>query len=110
VVCSLSVGVVLTVAVDGDTHPVRGTDGPEDARDHLWLAQDLWMQDDVWRWVDSDPVVKSRVFRECSDPTCKKKEERIGQWQKCSGCKKVRRISTVGGLLRRPALGMVLFP
>ncbi|KAJ7929757.1 hypothetical protein B0H13DRAFT_2538817 [Mycena leptocephala] len=74
--------------VDGDTHPVRGSDGPEDARDHLWLAQDLWMRDDVWNWVDSDPVVKSRVFRDCSEPTCKKKEERIGQWQKCSGCKK----------------------
>ncbi|KAJ7816873.1 hypothetical protein B0H14DRAFT_2602402 [Mycena olivaceomarginata] len=43
--------------VDGDMHP------------------DLWMQDDMWNWVDSDP-------------TCKKKEEPAGEWQKCSGCKK----------------------
>ncbi|KAJ7666775.1 hypothetical protein DFH06DRAFT_251179 [Mycena polygramma] len=74
--------------VDGDSHPVRTHNGLEDIRDHLWLAQDLWMQDDVWNWANSDPVVKAHVLRECSDPTCKKKEELVGQWQKCSGCKK----------------------
>ncbi|KAJ6530228.1 hypothetical protein B0H19DRAFT_1192542 [Mycena capillaripes] len=46
------------------------------------------MQDDVWNWLDSDPFVKAHVLCECGDPTCKKKEERVGQWQKCSGCKK----------------------
>ncbi|KAJ6545081.1 hypothetical protein DFH09DRAFT_659271 [Mycena vulgaris] len=74
--------------VDLDAHATRGKNGAEDARDHLWLAQDLWMQDAVWNWVDKDPVVREHVLRECSDPTCKKKEERIGQWQKCAGCKK----------------------
>ncbi|KAK7028501.1 hypothetical protein R3P38DRAFT_928192 [Favolaschia claudopus] len=74
--------------VEGDTHPVRTSNGPEDARDHLWLAQDLWMQDDVWNWVANDPVVKVSVLRECTEPTCRKKEESVGEWQKCSGCKK----------------------
>ncbi|KAJ7187255.1 hypothetical protein C8R46DRAFT_936364 [Mycena filopes] len=73
---------------DGDRHPVRSHGGVEDARDHLWLAQDLWMQDDVWNWVNNDSVVKAHVLRECSDPTCRKKEEQIAEWQKCAGCKK----------------------
>ncbi|KAJ7119179.1 hypothetical protein C8R44DRAFT_923196 [Mycena epipterygia] len=75
-------------AVEGDTHPVRACNGIEDARDHLWLAQDLWMRDDAWNWVNSDPVVKAHVLRECGDPACKRKEERVGQWQKCADCKK----------------------
>ncbi|KAJ7666776.1 hypothetical protein DFH06DRAFT_251173 [Mycena polygramma] len=73
--------------VDVDTHATRASNGREDGRDHLWLAQDLWMQDDVWNWVDNDPFVKERVLRECGDPTCRKKEVRVGQWQKCAGCK-----------------------
>ncbi|KAJ7136115.1 hypothetical protein C8R44DRAFT_769721 [Mycena epipterygia] len=74
--------------VDVDTHPTRGHNGAEDARDHLWLAQDLWSQEAAWNWVDQDPVVKDHVLRECGDPTCRKKEKRVGQWQKCAGCKK----------------------
>ncbi|KAJ7758045.1 hypothetical protein B0H16DRAFT_1370752 [Mycena metata] len=73
---------------DGDRHHVRSFNGSEDARDHLWLAQDLWMEDDVWNWVNNDPVVKAHVLRQCSDPTCRKKEEHVAQWQKCAGCKK----------------------
>ncbi|KAJ6551076.1 hypothetical protein B0H10DRAFT_1727820, partial [Mycena sp. CBHHK59/15] len=63
--------------------------GAEDTRDHLWLVQDLWMQDNVWNWVNKDQVVKDRVLRECGNPMCKQKEERVEQWQKCVGCKKV---------------------
>jgi hypothetical protein len=63
--------------------------GSEDARDHLWLAQDLWMQDAPWNWVSRDPFVQARVLRECSNVQCKKREERVGQWQKCAGCKQV---------------------
>ncbi|KAJ6613951.1 hypothetical protein B0H10DRAFT_1951098 [Mycena sp. CBHHK59/15] len=74
--------------VDVDTHPTREHNGAEDTRDHLWLVQDLWMQDNVWNWVDKDQVMKDRVLRECGNPTCKQKEERVGQWQKCAGCKK----------------------
>ncbi|KAJ7763481.1 hypothetical protein B0H16DRAFT_1527951 [Mycena metata] len=73
---------------DGDRHHVRSFNGSEDARDHLWLAQDLWMEDDVWNWVNNDPVVKAHVLRQCSDPTCRKKEGHVAQWQKCAGCKK----------------------
>ncbi|KAJ7452720.1 hypothetical protein B0H11DRAFT_1876199 [Mycena galericulata] len=74
--------------VEGDPHPVREVSGPEDARDHLWLAQDLWMEDDVWNWVSNDAYVRDKVLRACSDPTCKKKEEHVAEWQKCAGCKK----------------------
>jgi hypothetical protein len=63
--------------------------GSEDARDHLWLAQDLWMQDAPWNWVSRDPFVQAQVLRECSNVQCKKREERVGQWQKCAGCKQV---------------------
>ncbi|KAJ6530223.1 hypothetical protein B0H19DRAFT_1192530 [Mycena capillaripes] len=73
--------------VDVDTHATRAFNGNEDARDHLWLAQDLWMEEDVWNWVDKDPYVKERVLRECSHPACKKKEEVVGKWQRCAGCK-----------------------
>ncbi|KAJ7153106.1 hypothetical protein C8R43DRAFT_885952 [Mycena crocata] len=74
--------------VDVDTHATRSSNGSEDARDHLWLAQDLWTEDAVWNWVDKDPFVKERVLRLCGDPTCRKKEERVGQWHRCAGCKK----------------------
>ncbi|KAE9392954.1 hypothetical protein BT96DRAFT_887634 [Gymnopus androsaceus JB14] len=73
--------------MNGDTHPVRLHNGVEDARDHLWLAQDLWSKDDVWNWVKSDAVVTAAVLRPCSDPTCRRLEEQAAQWQKCSGCK-----------------------
>ncbi|KAJ7328713.1 hypothetical protein DFH08DRAFT_916603 [Mycena albidolilacea] len=72
---------------DVDTHPTRTMNGSEDARDHLWLAQDLWMQDAPWNWVSRDPFVQAWVLRECSNVQCKKREERVGQWQKCAGCK-----------------------
>ncbi|KAJ7232184.1 hypothetical protein B0H12DRAFT_203108 [Mycena haematopus] len=45
------------------------------------------MQDAVWNWVDQDPFVKERVLRECGNSECTNKEERVGQWQKCAGCK-----------------------
>ncbi|KAJ6510892.1 hypothetical protein C8R45DRAFT_1089026 [Mycena sanguinolenta] len=71
---------------DVDTHPVRSLNGAEDARDHLWLTQDLWTQDAIWNWLDQDPFVKERVLRKCGNSECAKKEERVGQWQKCAGC------------------------
>ncbi|KAJ7187034.1 hypothetical protein C8R46DRAFT_283213 [Mycena filopes] len=70
-----------------DMHPVRPPNGVEDARDHLWLAQELWMKDDVWHWVSNDSVVRASIYRECSNHMCRKQEDRVGQWQKCSGCK-----------------------
>ncbi|KAJ7888611.1 hypothetical protein B0H14DRAFT_2497782 [Mycena olivaceomarginata] len=51
--------------VDGDKHPSRTMNSPEDARDRLWLAQDLWMQDAPWNWVSRDPFEgtgASRMF------------------------------------------------
>jgi hypothetical protein len=57
--------------VDVDTHPMRGHNG---TRDHLWLAQDLWTEDAVFKWIENDPVVMASVLRECGDPMCKKKE------------------------------------
>ncbi|KAJ7624460.1 hypothetical protein FB45DRAFT_1086110, partial [Roridomyces roridus] len=75
--------------VDGDIHPTRTSNGVEDTRDHLWLAQDLWTKPAVWDWISNDPVVKDAVLCTCSEPSCGRKEERIGQWQKCSGCKLV---------------------
>jgi hypothetical protein len=76
--------------------------GSEDARDHLWLAQDLWMQDAPWNWVSRDPFVQARVLRECSNVQCKKREERVGQWQKCAGCKQVSGLVDIvlGGVSR----------
>ncbi|KAF8184093.1 hypothetical protein K438DRAFT_1724176 [Mycena galopus ATCC 62051] len=71
--------------VDVDTHATRSSNGAEDARDHLWLAQDLWMKDAAWNWVAQDPIVMDHVLRNC--PQCNRKEERVGQWQKCAGCK-----------------------
>jgi hypothetical protein len=43
-----SPGTLTRHAADGDKHPVPSHNGAEDARDHLWLAQDLWTQDAVW--------------------------------------------------------------
>ncbi|KAF7305414.1 MYND-type domain-containing protein [Mycena chlorophos] len=84
----------------GDTNPYRTSDGRADGRDHLWLAQDLWMQVPVWNWANNDLVVKEHALRLCGAPTCRKKEQHVGQWNKCAGCKDV---SLLNGIVARNA-------
>ncbi|KAJ7100232.1 hypothetical protein B0H15DRAFT_944572 [Mycena belliarum] len=48
-----------------DVHTARLLNGIEDARDHLFLTQELWSQEDVWNWTSADPVVWDRVHRDC---------------------------------------------
>ncbi|KAH8827602.1 hypothetical protein DL96DRAFT_1708936 [Flagelloscypha sp. PMI_526] len=57
-----------------------------DAQDYLWLAQDLWTEPSVWEWINNDEVVKSFVLKPCSRGECPKKETRIREFQRCSGC------------------------
>lgn len=68
----------------------RQHNGPEDAHDYLWLTQDLWMEDDVWHWVNDNADVKRLVTRNCSREGCQAKETKAAEFQRCGACRLVR--------------------
>ena len=41
----------------------RQPNGMEDAHDYLWAAQDLWMKDEIWNWVNEQPEIKAVVLK-----------------------------------------------
>jgi len=65
----------------------RSMNGPEDAHDYLWLAQDLWMAPDVWAWADSDEKAKAFALRMCFRKECGKREDIVASFKRCGGCK-----------------------
>ncbi|KAH8827680.1 hypothetical protein DL96DRAFT_1527549 [Flagelloscypha sp. PMI_526] len=64
----------------------RSLNSNADAHDYLWLAQDLWTKPSVWEWANNDEVVKSFVLKPCSRAKCPKREIKIREFQRCSGC------------------------
>ncbi|KAL0058460.1 hypothetical protein AAF712_014864 [Marasmius tenuissimus] len=67
----------------------RGINSPPCAQDYLWLSQELWMEDDVWKWISENPDAKRSVLMECGSQSCTKEETTAAQFQRCSGCKQV---------------------
>ncbi|KAL0945608.1 hypothetical protein HGRIS_014763 [Hohenbuehelia grisea] len=65
----------------------RQMNGPEEAHDYLWLAQDLWEEPDVWVWANSTDAAKASVLKTCSG--CGVKEASATQFKRCSACRKV---------------------
>ena len=65
-------------------HP-RADNGTEDAHDYLWLTQDLWMEPDVWQWVNENPDVKSAILQHCEK--CFVREKRVAEFKQCSACR-----------------------
>ncbi|KDR77979.1 hypothetical protein GALMADRAFT_1295800 [Galerina marginata CBS 339.88] len=70
-----------------DMHP-RPDNGPEDAHDYLWLTQDLWMEPDVWQWVNQSQDVKNGILQFCDK--CYKRETTVAEFKRCSACRVVR--------------------
>ncbi|KAF8963242.1 hypothetical protein BDZ97DRAFT_1821224 [Flammula alnicola] len=64
----------------------RTMNGPEDAQDYLWLTQNLWMEDDVWNWANTNPAVKNVVLKVCSRAACGMREVRAAEYKRCSAC------------------------
>lgn len=64
----------------------RASNGPEEAHDYLWSGQDLWMEEDVWNWADSQPDVKALVLKKCSRAGCENHESRVAQFKRCGSC------------------------
>lgn len=60
--------------------------GPEEARDYLWLTQDLWMETDVWAWVNDNDDIKAVVLKECCSSLCNVQETKATQFKRCSEC------------------------
>ncbi|KAJ7153101.1 hypothetical protein C8R43DRAFT_1002904 [Mycena crocata] len=67
----------------------RARNGPEDAHDYLWMAQDLWMESEVWDWVNEDPTVEAEVLKCCSRPECTAEETFATEFKRCSACRQV---------------------
>jgi len=65
-------------------HP-RPDNGTEDAHDYLWLTQDLWMEPDVWEWVNENPDVKNAVLQYCDK--CFVRETKVAEFKRCSACR-----------------------
>lgn len=68
-------------------HTVRN--GSEEAHDYLWMAQDLWMEPDVWSWVNEDAGAAEHVLRFCSRPDCQAQEAEATQFKRCAACHQV---------------------
>ncbi|KAF5329336.1 hypothetical protein D9619_009278 [Psilocybe cf. subviscida] len=64
----------------------RSQNGPEEAHDYLWLAQDMWMEPDVWAWANNNPVVKAAVLKDCSRKDCVARETRVAEFKRCGAC------------------------
>lgn len=64
----------------------RSFNGPEEAHDYLWLTQDLWMEDDVWNWVNGHPDAKATILKTCSRKECFVKETSVAQFKRCAAC------------------------
>ena len=64
----------------------RSSNGPEEARDYLWLTQDLWMEDTVWSWANNNPDAKNTVLKTCSWRACHVREVRVAEFKRCAAC------------------------
>ncbi|KAH8106247.1 hypothetical protein BXZ70DRAFT_918821 [Cristinia sonorae] len=67
----------------------RAMNSPEDASDYLWLAQDLWMDPEVWTWAQSQRDVKMLLVKKCSRKGCSNVEEDVAQFKRCGACHQV---------------------
>jgi hypothetical protein len=63
--------------------------GPDEAYEYLWTAQDLWMAPDVWNWVNEDSAVRALILKSCGRPECAAQETEATQFKRCSGCQLV---------------------
>ncbi|KAJ6620500.1 hypothetical protein B0H10DRAFT_2021817 [Mycena sp. CBHHK59/15] len=72
----------------GNMNP-RGFNGPEEAHDYLWIAQDLWEEPDVWSWIQEDSTVSEEVLKGCSRPECSAEETKATQFKRCAACRQV---------------------
>ncbi|KAJ7509144.1 hypothetical protein B0H11DRAFT_1963979 [Mycena galericulata] len=83
---------ILVKIIARRARPVQGTltsrmfNGQEEAHDYLWMAQDLWMEPDVWDWVNEDPTVMQEILKCCSRPDCPAQETEVTQFKRCAAC------------------------
>ncbi|KAJ7880001.1 hypothetical protein B0H14DRAFT_2500435 [Mycena olivaceomarginata] len=72
------------------SHPLckhhSSMNGPDEAYEYLWTAQDLWMAPDVWNWVNEDSAVRALILKSCGRPECAAQETEATQFKRCSGC------------------------
>ncbi|KAG5635062.1 hypothetical protein H0H81_012558 [Sphagnurus paluster] len=66
----------------------REPNGHEDGHDHLWLSQDLWMEDAVWAWTNTNQDVKDAALARCDQ--CNRRETKVAQFERCAGCRIAR--------------------
>jgi len=69
----------------------RTGDGSDRASstDYLFFTQKLWMEPDVYAWIDV-PDVRTRLYRTCSNTACNRLETRVNEYRRCKGCWEVQ--------------------
>ncbi|KAE9397723.1 hypothetical protein BT96DRAFT_822920 [Gymnopus androsaceus JB14] len=89
--------VVLTKILKKTKRPefldssARSYNSPADAHDYLWLSHDLWMEKEVWSWLNSESSsdAQQAVRKSCTRPGCGLQEREVGEFPQCSGCQTV---------------------
>ena len=71
------------------SNSTRQLNSTEDAHDYLWLAQDAWMEKDVWDWANSHEEAKKALMKACSRDGCEVQEQKVAQFKRCGGCHQV---------------------
>lgn len=84
-----------TLLAEPNMYP-RSPNSPEEAHDYLWIAQDLWMKEDVWEWANNNPDAKSIILKNCSNEVqgCRVREGDVAQFKRCAACRLVSDMST----------------
>ncbi|KAF9053670.1 hypothetical protein BDZ89DRAFT_1056248 [Hymenopellis radicata] len=67
----------------------RAHNSTEDAHDYLYKAQDLWMADDVWKWVNNNREAQLATIKFCENEHCEKRESKAAEFKRCSSCHQV---------------------
>ncbi|KAJ3555145.1 hypothetical protein NM688_g2741 [Phlebia brevispora] len=76
------------------SNAARELNSTEDAHDYLWLAQDAWMEEDVWKWANDQQDAKACVMKPCSRDGCDAVEQKVAQFKRCGACHQVWYCST----------------
>ncbi|KAI6008804.1 hypothetical protein F5J12DRAFT_905176 [Pisolithus orientalis] len=83
--------IILTkiLAKEGFDNLPGTHNGPEDARDYLFVTQDVWIKDDAWEWANASQEAESNVIKVCGNSACGAVETQVAQFKRCAACKKV---------------------
>ena len=83
---ALQANISLSTDEDGPRRHTFMAPARREAHDYLWLAQDEWMEPEVWAWANSQNDVKKLLLRPCARKNCGNREVSPLQFKECPAC------------------------